>query len=92
MRVIRPRKLLAVDDDRHVPAVEDLEQAVDRRIRRHASRACCSLRPTPVRRKRAALAHDREQHVGFVDDADDFLVLEHRKLRHVVELEALDRR
>ena len=35
------------------------------------------------------LVVDVQQHVGFVNDADDLFVLHHRQLRHVVQLHAL---
>ena len=70
MRVIRPTNVPSIDNDGHMLALEDVEQARDRRIRRDGveSRAHHARHRAA---KSLGVANDREQHVRLVDDADD---------------------
>src|SRR5271154_4472568 len=82
-----PVELAVLLDDRDMILGEDRQKIGNRRFRRYGMEAAYH-RGTHLLREFLRAGCHGEQQVGFIDDADELAMLEHRQLRYLIELHA----
>ena len=86
MRVTRPRKRPLVHHDGNIVLAEQRNEVADRRIGRdrlEPRHHHVLHRAVEALARLIGVGEQRGEQIAFVDQADDLVVLDHRKLRHV---------
>ncbi|KMQ81487.1 hypothetical protein RF55_26182 [Lasius niger] len=85
------QKGITIDDDRHMAAFEYRQQGLDRRMHIELMQIANHRGGNRVAKPRLVRLHMQEQ-VRLVQNADDFLIFDHRQLRDIIELHPTIRR